>query len=129
MADEDDFAPLQRVDLGLAMHFGDERAGGIDWKRWRACAAAGTALATPWREDHRLPGLRNFVELLDEDGAFAFKHRRHGGCGHLVAHIDGGAVTFQGKLDDVDRPFDAGAKAAREQRRMSRVGLASGASN
>ena len=56
----------------------------------------------------------NFVELLDEHRAELLQPFDDVAIVHdLVAHIDRRAIFLQRQHDDLDRPVDAGAKAAR----------------
>ena len=101
--------------LRLHMHFGDERAGGVDLveiaplgrRRHRFRHAMGG-------EDDRPVARRDLVELVDEDGAFALQIIDHVFVvNDLVAHIDRRAMQRQCALDNVDGPHHAGAEAAR----------------
>ena len=85
------------------------------WKRLRLRAASGTALGDAVRgEDHRLVGLRDFVELLDEDGALRLQAVDDVAVvDDLVADIDRRAEFLERQLDDLDGAVDAGAEAAR----------------
>src|SRR5262249_8851453 len=66
------------------------------------------------REDHRLPGIGDLVELLDEDGALLLQSLDHMPIvDDFMAHIDRRAVALEGERDDMDRALDAGAEAAR----------------
>ena len=85
------------------------------WKRLRAPRRRRHRLGDAvGGEDHRLVGLGDLVELLDEDGALRLQALDDIAVMHdLVAHIDGRAVAFERELDDLDGPLDAGAEAAR----------------
>ncbi len=56
----------------------------------------------------------DLVQLLDEDGALGFQSFDDiAVMNDLVPDIDGRAIGFQRQNDDLDRPVDAGAEAAR----------------
>src|SRR5262249_14815508 len=65
------------------------------------------------REDHRRVGFGDLVELFHKNGAFALECVHHMTVvDDLMALVDGCAEFLQGQLDNLDRPVDAGAKAA-----------------
>ena len=96
------------------------------WNRLRRCAASRDRLGDAVRrEDHRLAGVGNFVELLDEHRALRLQALDDVAVvDDLVADIDRRPEFLERQLDDLDRPVDAGAEAARAHSRMSRGGLA-----
>jgi hypothetical protein len=64
-------------------------------------------------EHHRAVG-RAVGELLHEDRALGLEAVDHEAVvDDLVADVDRGAPLLQRHLDDLDRPVDAGAEAAR----------------
>ena len=74
MADQDDVAAALVMDLGLAMHLGDQRAGGVDGEEPPPGAACGTDFGTPWAE--KITGaavVRDLVELATKTAPFAFR--------------------------------------------------------
>ncbi len=93
------------VALGLDMHLGDQRAGGIEDEH----ARRGRLPAPPWhamrRKHHGRIGLGDLVELLHKNGALGLQALHHGAVVHdLVAHIDRRAVLGERQLDDLDGP-------------------------
>ena len=115
MADQHDLAAPAEMDLGLAMDLGDQRAGGVEMEQVpqarRLRHRLGDAMGG---EHHRLVGVRNLVQLLDEDGALGLQPVDDVAVVHdLVAHIDRRAELLQRQLDDLDRAVHAGAEAAR----------------
>ena len=115
MADQQHRAARVVMALGLAMHLGDQRAGGVDDRA--ACggaASAGTALGTPCAENTtgRSSGTSSSSstktaplasQALDDVAV----------VDDLVADIDRRAVALERALDDLDGAVDAGAEAAR----------------
>ena len=95
---------------------GDERAGRVEnediacWPRPRArCFGTPCAEKTTGRF-----GLRDLLQLLDEDRALRLQALHHVAVVHdLVAHIDGRAEALERLLDDLDRALHPGAEAAR----------------
>ena len=68
------------------------------------------------REHDRRVGVRDFVQFLDEDRALGLEALHHVAVmDDVMAHIDGRAIFGERELDDLDRPIDAGAKAARRR--------------
>jgi hypothetical protein len=60
---------------------------------------------------------RALVQFFDEDRAQASQPIHHVAImDNLMAHIDRRAPFREGPLDNLDRPFDAGAKAARRRK-------------
>ncbi len=128
VADEHDLAAALEVDLRLAVDLGHQRAGGVEveevalprFLRHRLADAVGG-------EDHRLRGRRNFRQRLDEDGALRLQAIDDVAVVHdLVAHVDRRPEFLQRQLDDLDRPVDAGAEAARAAEQDVEVGLRHG---
>ena len=108
--------PRAEMDLRLAMHLGDQRAGGVEMEEIaRACAASGTALATPWAEKITGWSVSGISSSSSTNTApFAFRLVDHiAVVDDLVAHIDRRPELLQRQFDDLDRPVDAGAEAAR----------------
>ena len=114
MPDQDDFAAAPKMNFGLAMHFGDERAGRIDRDQVAAAGVDRHRSRHPMGgENDRDAGVRYFVEFLDEDGALLAQAIHHiAVMDDLMADIDGLAIDGERLLDGVDRPHHAGTKAA-----------------
>jgi hypothetical protein len=114
MADQHDLAAAAVVEDGLLVHLGDERADRVEEEQ----IAGGGALADVLRntvggEDDRPARIGNLVELVDENSAFRLQTLHDVAVvDDLVAHIDGGAITLQRLLDNLDGAVDPGAEAA-----------------
>ena len=123
MADEQDMPSFLDQALSLPMHLGDEGAGGIDIGQptgLRRCRdRLGHAVCG---ENHRSV-VRHLVQFVDEDRAERSKPFDHEAVvDDLVPHIDGRTEPLEGKLDDLDRPVDARAEAARRGNQYSKRG-------
>ena len=118
MPDQQDFAPLAELALGLDMHLGDERAGGIEKEQIPRPRRLGHRFRHAMGREHDgRAGIRDFVQFLDEDGALGLEALDHiAVMDDFMAHIDGRAVFGERKLDDLDGAVDAGAEAARARR-------------
>ena len=114
VADQQDLAPALVVDLGFAVNFGDERAGGVEREEVALSRVRRHRLRHAVRgKDHRRGGLGNFAELLDEYGALGLEAFHDVTVVHdLVPHIDRRAVADERLLDGVDGTHHPGAKAA-----------------
>ena len=102
--------------LRLAVDLGDQRAGGIEIEHVARLAPrpAPTLARRGRRRPPAGPVSGHLVELLDEDRALALQAVDHVAVvDDLVADIDRRAPFLQRHLDDLDRPVDTGAKAAR----------------
>ncbi len=115
MADEHDLAALAMMNLGFAVHLGDQRAGGVELEQIAGARRFRHRLGDAVRgEDDGLAGIRDLVELLDEDRAFRLElFDDVAVVDDLVADIDRRTETLERELDDLDRPVDAGAEAPR----------------
>ena len=75
-------------------------------------------------EDHRLLGVRDLVELLDEDRALRLEVLDDVAVvDDLVADIDRRPEPLERQLHDLDGAIDAGAEAARRAEQDARGGL------
>ncbi|MNS53163.1 hypothetical protein D3C72_859110 [compost metagenome] len=114
VANEDAFATVAAVARHLDMHLGDQRAGRIEHFQ----TAPGSFLAhglgnTVGTEDDD-DVIRHLIQLFDKDRTTrtqVFDHELV--VHHFVTHIDRRAEDFQRAVDDLDRPVDPGAEAAR----------------
>ena len=80
----------------------------------RAAEFSCTDGATPWAEKTTVSPDRHLLLVLDEDRATGLELAHDVQVvDDLLAHVDGRAVQLERPLDRVDRPFDAGAVAAR----------------
>ena len=114
MPDQDDLAALIGVALALDMHLGDQRAGRVDDRQAaRGGAFLDRAGDTMGAED-RDAARRHLVDLVDKMRPFAAQPLDDVPVmDDLMAHIDRRPVFFERALDDLDRPFDPGAKSSR----------------
>ena len=127
MADQHDLAVLLAVeDLGLAVDLGDERAGRVELEEVprRAPPPAPTS-ATPWAEKitgWSVSGISSSSST--KTAPLALRLVDHVAVvDDLVADIDRRAEALQRQLDDLDRPVDAGAEAARRAEQDASGGL------
>ena len=115
MADQQDLAALAELALGLDMHLGHQRAGGIEKEQIAGARRLGHRLRHAMSGEHDgRAGVRDFVQFLDENRALGFETFHHVAVmDDVMAHIDGRAVFGERQLDDLDGAVDAGAEAAR----------------
>src|SRR5229473_2595288 len=111
MADQDDLAALRGIALALAVHLGDERAGGIDHRQRAALGGlldgARNAMGA---EDGDAAGW-DLVEFIDEMRALGAQPLDHVAVvDDLMAHIDRRTIFLERLFDDLDGPLDAGAE-------------------
>jgi hypothetical protein len=128
MTDEHDLTAAAMMDLGLAVHLGDERAGGIEREEIAAlCLIRNRFRHAVSREDHRRVGLRNFVEFLDKDRSLRFEALHHVAVVHdLMPHIDRRAVALERLLHRIDGANHPGAESARRAQQDREWRLAGG---
>ncbi len=114
MADEHDVVSLLGVPAAFLVDLRHQRAGRIDNVEVAEFRAALHLLRHAMRgEDCNRAG-RHFVDFLDEDRAAVPERIDDALVVHdFVADIDRRAIFLERALDDVDRPLNAGAKAAR----------------
>ena len=114
MPDQDDVAAALEMDLGLAMHLGDQRTGGIERKEIALLGLIGNRARHAMRgKDDRRVGFGDFVEFLDENRALGLQAVDHiAVMDDLVADIDRRPIEGERPLDRIDGPHDPGAKAA-----------------
>ena len=128
--DEHDFQSKGMVPFGLDMHFGHQRARGIEKEHLARAGRCRDSLRHPvCREYHRRVGIRDLVQLLHKNGAFGPKVVHYElVVDDLMSHVDGRTVFFESQLDNLDGAVDAGAEAAwgskidRERRPLACVG-------
>ena len=102
------------VALDLAVHLGDQRAGGVGEQQPAAPRLGRHRLGHAVRREHHQPVLGHLVQLLDEHRTQPAQLVDHVAVvDDLVADIDRRAVLAQGLLDHVDGALDPGAEAAR----------------
>ena len=116
VADEQDMAPVGDQPLGLAVDLGDQRTGRIDVGQPAALRLGRNRFRHAMGRKHHRPVVGNLVELVDEDRAhLAQAVDDEAVMDDLVAHIDGRSEPLERELDDLDRPVDARAEAARRR--------------
>ena len=115
VADQHDLAVAAEMDLGLAMHLGHQRAGGVERQQMAARRLLrDRARHAVRREDDGGAGIGNLGEILDEDGALGLQALDHVAVvDDLVAHIDRGPVDAKRLLHRFDGAHHPGAEAAR----------------
>ena len=114
VTDQQDVVIVASETLGLLVHLGDQRTGGVDGLE----AAGGSRPMHLWRhpvcgeDDDRT--LRDLVGLADEHGATLGERVDDVPVvNDLFAHVDGCSVLVQGAFDGLDRTVDARAVTAR----------------
>ena len=113
------------MSLRLAVHLGDQRTGGVEIHQLPPLGILGHRFRHAMgRENDRILAW-NFVQFLDEDGAFLFQRLHHMPVvDNLVAHIDRGAIAFQGALDDLNGAVDTGTESSRGSQIDIQLGFA-----
>ena len=108
VADQDQGPAARHIAVGLHVHLGDQRAGGVQHRQAARAASASTARETPWALKMVTAPSGTFVQRLDKPRALGLEPFHHMAVvDDLVAHIDGRAVELQRALDDVDRAHHA----------------------
>ena len=95
------------------MHLRDQRAGGVDHRQPAGASAffdrAGDAMRT---EDRDAAG-RDLVNLVDEMRSFGAQTIDNVTVmDDLMTDVNRGPIFFERSFDDLDCPFDPGAKAS-----------------
>src|SRR5687767_11989334 len=111
MADQDDFRAPLMVAHDFHVHFGDERASGVE----DAKTSALRFLLYPTRDAVRAEddgrALRDLIQLVDEYRAFGAQIFHDKSIMHdLVAHIDRRPEKLERTLNDLDGAVDTRAK-------------------
>ena len=114
VADEQDVVVLAGEPLGLVVHLGDQRTGGVDHLQ----AAGGGRLVHRRRHavcgEHHDGALGHLVGLLDEHRATPGQRLDDVAVVHdLVAHVDRRAVLLQGTFDGLHGAIHPGAVTPR----------------
>jgi hypothetical protein len=126
MADEDNLAPATVMNLGLAMHFRDQRAGRVDREEIATLRLLGyRARHAMRRKDHRRMVTGNFAEFLDENRAFGAQAVDDIAVVHnLVTDVDRRPIDGERPLHRLDGSHHPRAEAARraEQHFQNRLG-------
>ena len=123
MADEQDVAALLDQALGLAMNLGNQRAGRVDIGEAAILRRGRDRFGHAMSGKHDRPVVRHLVELVDEHRAEVSQAvDDEAVVDDFVPHIDRRAEALERELDDLDRPVDAGAEAARRRDQDSKGG-------
>ena len=112
VADQDDVVALSREPLGLGVHFGNKRAGGIDGLQSTVgCLGVDLGGDAVGREHHRR-ALRNLLDLIHEDRTPLLQRLDHVlVVDDLLADVDRGAVEGECLLDRHHGAIHSGAVA------------------
>ena len=105
--------PLAVVALGFAMHFADQRAGGVNIEKVPAFGFRRHRLGYAMRGEDDRNVVRHLIQFVDEHRA----NRLEVGddksiVNDFVAHVDRCAVFLDCLLNDLHCAINAGAKAA-----------------
>src|SRR5262249_40340625 len=123
MADEDDVAALAMMELSLAMHLRDERAGRVNGEDF---ARLGILEHRFWHamrgKNDRLPCIGHFVQFLDENSTLRFQPLNHKFIMYdFMADIDRRAVNAERLLHCIDCTHHTGAKSARRAKEYMKL--------
>jgi hypothetical protein len=115
MADEQHVAAPLMMDLGLAVDFRHQRAGGVDGGQPARIGVVGHRLGDAvGGEDHRGRAVRHLVELAHEDRALSLQALDHVlVVDDLMTDVDRRSVDGERPLHHVDGSHHTGAEAAR----------------
>ncbi len=114
VADQQGVEAVAGVALGLGMDLGDQRTCGVDIDHRSPRGLQRHRLGHAMGGKHHRPVVRAVGQLLDEDSAHGLQALHHMGVvDDLVPDIDRRPPLREGLLDDLDRPVDPGAEAAR----------------
>src|SRR4051794_37621124 len=123
VADEQDVPAFLYQPLSLAMDLGYEWAGGVDIGEPARLRGGGHRLRNAMRRKDYRPIVGNFVELVDEHRTEISQPVNHEAVvDDFVAYVDRRTEAFERKLNDLDRPVDAGAEAPRGRDQHSKRG-------
>ena len=116
MADEEDVPPVLDQPLRLPVDLRNKWTGGIDVGEAAILRFGGDRLGNAVRGEDDRPVVGHFVELVDEHRAqFAQPIDDEAVVDDLMTDIDRRAESLEGELDDLDRPVDPSAEAARSR--------------
>ena len=114
MTDKDDVAIAIDQSLGLAMHFGNQRARRIEVGKSARFGIGRHAFGNAMRRKNDRGAVGHFVKLIDEHSPLRLQRVDHVTVmDNLVSDIDGRAMLFDRQFDDSDGAVDTGAKSAR----------------
>ena len=129
MADQDQGAAMGDITLALIVHFGDQRAGGVQHRQAARLRGLDHRLRHAMGGKHRHRAFGHFVQLFDKAGALALERVHHMAVmDDLMAHIDGLAELIERLFDDVDGAHHPGTKAARLGKNDSHISSFAGPS-
>src|ERR1700722_5279238 len=113
MADEEDVEVLGGEPLGLVVHLGDQRAGGVDGPQVAALGLLADLGRYPVGGKDQDRALGHALRFIDEDRAARLKLTDHMGVvDDLLTHVDGGTVALEGHLDGLHGPVHPGTVTA-----------------
>ena len=125
VTDEEYVVVLPRETHRLSVHFGHQRAGGVNRVEGAVSGRLDHHRGDSVSTEDNGGALRDFLHLVDEDDTVGFEFSHHVDVvNNLLAHIDGSAVAFESFLDRDDGPVDTGAvpTRGREQNSLLSVG-------
>ena len=104
-------AAVSAVTRDLDMHFGDQRAGGIEYPQPARGGFLAHRLRHAVRAEYDDAVVGHLFQLLDENRSARAQIVHHVPVvHHLVAHVDRCAKHVQRAIDDINGAIDAGAK-------------------
>src|SRR5262249_8410694 len=113
MADQHDLESLALVALGLVMHLGHQRAGGVDGGQAALARARFHFLRNPVRRKYRNAALRPLVDFFYEHHALGAQILHYPAVMHdFMAYIDRWAVKLERLLDNFNSAIDPRAESA-----------------
>ena len=111
--DEQDVEVLAGEPLGLLVHLGDQRAGGVDRAQLPVAGLGPDRGRDAVRGEHQQGTLGHLGRVVDEDRAALLERLHDVPVVHdLLADVDRRAVLLERLLDGLDGAVDAGAVAA-----------------
>ena len=114
MTDEHQHATPGNVSPALVVHFGDQRASGVDGRQRPQPRVVFNFSRDAMGAEDGDGSRRHVLQSLDEARAFRLERFDHVAVvNDLMAHVDRRAMLGQRPLDNIDRPNNASAKPAR----------------
>src|SRR5690606_10055542 len=114
VTDHDDFTPGGAHAGDFDVHFGDQRARGVEHLQPARIGFLAHRLGHAVRREHHDGARRRLIELVDEDGSLGAQIFDHiAVVDDFVAYVDGRPVQLERAFDDIDGAVDAGTEAAR----------------
>ena len=113
MPDHDDPKSFAVHARHLVVHFGDQRAGGVENTQATLFRLFPHGLGDAVRAENDGASGGHIVKFIDEDGPFGAQVVANELVMHdLVPHINRSAEFFDGAFDNGDGAFDAGTESA-----------------